>query len=96
LGEDIIYKILLFYDNINPEWLLTGKGSMLREKTDKSVNQHSVTPDIPSPFCSNYIRLERHMEDLRTTILVQREFIEELKKVADNARLADITVCAAT
>jgi 5,10-methylenetetrahydrofolate reductase len=45
LGEDIIQKILLYYENINPEWLLLSKGNMLKEDpvltqmTDKHVSE---------------------------------------------------------
>jgi hypothetical protein len=33
LGEDVICKILLYYENINHEWLLTGKGQMKKNET---------------------------------------------------------------
>jgi hypothetical protein len=33
LGEDVICKILLYYENINPEWLLIGKGPMKKNET---------------------------------------------------------------
>ena len=31
LGGDKIVKIVTIFENINPEWLLTGKGNMLKE-----------------------------------------------------------------
>ncbi|MDR1679506.1 MAG: helix-turn-helix domain-containing protein [Prevotellaceae bacterium] len=31
LGEDIIQKIVFYYEDISPDWLLTGRGSMLLE-----------------------------------------------------------------
>lgn len=39
LGEDIISKILLFYEDINPEWFITGNGSMLKE--DLPIVKHT-------------------------------------------------------
>ena len=47
IGGSKIGKILSIYTDINPEWLLTGKGSMLREQieqTESSSTQTDVTP----------------------------------------------------
>jgi hypothetical protein len=35
LGEDVIRKILLYYDEINPTWLLTGEEAMLKKDVAK-------------------------------------------------------------
>lgn len=42
ISEDNIHKIIAYYKQINPEWLLTGKGSMLREGVD-AVNHLNNT-----------------------------------------------------
>jgi hypothetical protein len=44
VGEKIIVKIIENCQDINPEWLLTGNGSMLRESIDnkKSVRQSII------------------------------------------------------
>ena len=51
MGEDIIGKILLFYEDINPEWLLLGNGEMLKteEKAIYKVPESSSSgiPLIP-------------------------------------------------
>ena len=31
VGTEIAEKILLYYENLNPDWLLTGRGEMLRD-----------------------------------------------------------------
>ncbi|MEO0075926.1 MAG: S24 family peptidase [candidate division WOR-3 bacterium] len=36
IGSDKLVKILTYYNDINPEWLLTGKGPMLREQSVES------------------------------------------------------------
>ncbi|MCM1302095.1 MAG: helix-turn-helix domain-containing protein [Alistipes senegalensis] len=33
MGEDIVRKILLFYEDINVEWFVTGNGDMLKQKS---------------------------------------------------------------
>lgn len=40
---DILSRIVTSFD-ISPEWLLTGKGNMLREQTESSSTQTDVTP----------------------------------------------------
>ncbi len=54
LGEDITKKILLFYDEVNPEWLILGKGSMLKKE---SKNYKDAQPDplqVSEPQTSIY------------------------------------------
>lgn len=41
-GIDIIQKIILIFDTINPDWLLNGTGDMFRNKTTK--------PDLSSVY----------------------------------------------
>lgn len=53
IGSDILEKILLHYPDINPEWLLTGKGAMKKEiiypktveKTEYSVETESMVKE---------------------------------------------------
>ena len=44
MKDDVLNKILNFYEEINPLWLLTGEGEMLKEE---SANEDSV-PYVPS------------------------------------------------
>ncbi|WP_413532748.1 hypothetical protein [Empedobacter brevis] len=44
LSEDNLLRFLSYYKDVNPEWLLTGKGSMLKEDAVNKVNQ-SITGD---------------------------------------------------
>jgi hypothetical protein len=46
ITTDKCANILTYFPDINPDWLLTGKGSMLREKPDKSTNQSIVGSNI--------------------------------------------------
>lgn len=45
LGEGVLNKILDNCLDLNPEWLLTGKGEMLRSNTITIQNQNRVTKD---------------------------------------------------
>jgi len=53
IGVDRLENILNTYDDINPEWLLTGKGSMLRQtKVSKTSNINSdnvIGSNVNSP-----------------------------------------------
>jgi len=42
LGEDIIRKILLYYENLNPEWLILGVGEMLRNESDDEISLNTI------------------------------------------------------
>lgn len=41
IGSDKLEKILIVYKDINPEWLLTGIGSMLKQVNDFEKNKSS-------------------------------------------------------
>ncbi len=38
LGSEIVEKILLHYEDLNPDWLLTGRGDMLNSEGTKNSN----------------------------------------------------------
>lgn len=42
LGEGILNKIIENCPDLNPEWLLTGKGSMLKNDDKSGINQNVV------------------------------------------------------
>lgn len=74
LGEEIINKILLFYENLNPDWLLTGRGEMLRN----SPNSSEI--DIKSVgYLHEYIDvLKKENEQLKKKL---HENLEDVKTV---------------
>lgn len=41
IGADKIVKIMTIYPQINTDWLLTGKGEMLRSNDAKALHSHS-------------------------------------------------------
>lgn len=82
LGEDIIRKILLEYENVSPDWLLTGSGPMLRTESRKTTEEAPTSPD-------KYDKLEKDMKklthdlskkciDLTTTLAEQQTRLTEI------------------
>lgn len=56
MNSDNIEKILLAYPDLSPEWLLTGKGEMLKQSSPKEISgniiplSHPKTPDKIYPI----------------------------------------------
>lgn len=47
LSEDNILKFLSYYTDVNPEWLLTGNGEMLKVKSKFPLEIHSFDGEMP-------------------------------------------------
>lgn len=81
--EDKLRAILEVLSNIEPAWLLTGEGSMLKE-----VNQQNVP--IPKDLERNYqdriSALEEKVQMLNETITAQKQIIEDQKWLIDSLR----------
>ncbi|WP_052332489.1 hypothetical protein [Bacteroides neonati] len=63
-GIDKLLKIISRYPNLNCDWLLTGKGSMLRNKKEESTSEHisqNTQPDssIQESFIYNMYKEEK-------------------------------------
>lgn len=78
IGTDKYLKIIKHYKDLNPEWLLSGEGSMLKEKQSSQAN----TPD------DKYIQLlEEHNKTLKEQLkdkeekeALYKEKIQELQQ----------------
>ncbi|MDR1182364.1 MAG: hypothetical protein LBL13_10355 [Bacteroidales bacterium] len=73
LGEDVIYKILLYYEKINPEWLLTGNGQML--KYTQPVKEEKE--DEPIPAKQIFELLKQQLEEKDKQIAALTEVLKE-------------------
>ena len=69
LSEDGMEKIISTYPDINPEWLLTGRGSMLREQEEVTHSAEKVMPSERDELLEERLRsLERENELLRKMV----------------------------
>lgn len=69
IGSEVIEKIVLHYKDINPEWLLSGKGSMIRGSVNYTMPDNSNYVSEPCPQC-----------ELRNKLIAQQEETIELLK----------------
>ena len=74
LGEDVIRKILLYYENINPEWLLLGAGSMIKG--------NQIIPQLTDKYVSEMIQLICKLSEENGSIKAEkRQLREEIKQL---------------
>lgn len=84
LGEDIIKNILHFYDDINPEWLILGIGSMLKSKTTDQVFKNTYDPynnfnkENPCLKCEALADRDKKIHELQTKLIECQERIINL------------------
>ena len=76
LGEETIRKILLYYENINAEWLILGAGSMLKEK--------STSNQPPDKYVSELLNLIRIISEENGCVKNERKQLREEIKLLKN------------
>lgn len=64
MGEEIVRKILLFYEDINVEWFVTGNGEMLKQKSREANAIHGGEINET---------LVQALADANATILLQQQ-----------------------
>jgi len=68
IGTDKYLKIIKYYKDLNPEWLLSGEGSMLKEKQAPQTNTHD----------DKYLMLlEEHNKTLKDQLKDKEAIIKE-------------------
>lgn len=86
LNSEAIAKIFTNHPLINLEWLLTGKGKMIKEDKNEHLNSEKTTlkEDLNSPDVE---LLQKDLEDAKATlesqkdmIDLQKDFINKLKE----------------
>lgn len=79
IGVDKLENILKNYLDINPEWLLTGKGEMLRKEEGATV----IIKEEEIVLESNYKELAEARQEI---IIMLKEKIEFLQKEIDDMK----------
>lgn len=93
-SNDKFNFIVEIYSDINPEWLLTGKGEMLREKQYIIPEEQNNVVNEPNEYGGSDILKDR-IKLQEDTIKFLREQVADLKiklenEVAEKKLLADI------
>lgn len=87
---DVLEAIISSFDEISPEWLLTGKGAMLRDQSAPEVAPPPSEPAFPGliekiqELSVKVGRLEAENEHLRAAIEAKQREIEEGTREIDN------------
>lgn len=76
IGSDILETIFCKFPDLNPDWLLTGRGSMLREK--QPVAQRTSVPVISdSGEASAYYKMFEKKDEENKALLKEMGVLEE-------------------
>jgi phage repressor protein C with HTH and peptisase S24 domain len=76
---EILSKILFAFENINADWLITGRGEMLNKKENKVENKPDLVTEVEEKYynCENC----KHKQQIINT---QNQRIEDLNKLLDS------------
>lgn len=83
IGSDKCERIIYLYPDINPEWLLTGQGEMLRT----AILIESIQSVSPPPNDDIITLLKEQLKEKDTKIEIQAQEIGELR--SDNRQLKE-------
>ena len=77
IGVDKLENILRVYEELSPDWLLTGKGAMLRNKQSESYEKLS---EIYEYLKRRTLRLEEKLEKMQKQLQELEEELSRYKK----------------
>jgi hypothetical protein len=85
MSEENTARIIAYYGDINLEWLLTGKGSMLKQTAPEKPAQHPEKEHKAVDTESEYTNNNQDTQEKK-----QEQYIEDLRKMIDilNSQLA--------
>ncbi|MDD2216422.1 MAG: hypothetical protein PHE41_07635 [Eubacteriales bacterium] len=82
INSNALVNILAIYDDINPDWLLTGSGPMLRTEPRKTTEEAPTSPDKYDQLEKEIRKLTHDLSkkciDLTTTLAEQQTRLTEI------------------
>lgn len=82
IGTEVLSKIVIYYDDLNIHWLLTGDGFMLKSSSDLIPTHNSSHPDHPqNSICKLCQEKDERILDLKSSIQDLKENINNLKEM---------------
>jgi hypothetical protein len=80
MTEDNLLKFLSYYTDVNPEWLLTGKGAMLRDNSSVAIADNGSIASIGN---NNNIDNRRYYSDSPDVLKAQIDDKDKLLREKD-------------
>ncbi|MFV0598786.1 MAG: hypothetical protein ACK5M0_03565 [Bacteroidales bacterium] len=84
ITADILYKISTVYSEISIEWLVTGKGEMLRSNATNEIKVNEVP--CKEDYKEKYINIIEENRELRIDIINKEKQIQELKETTEKLK----------
>lgn len=81
IGSDIIEKILRIHTDLNADWLITGRGSMLLNNTKEDIDEN----EVPATGIDNLVDEEDISVDIKISNKTMEKMIERLLKLLDES-----------
>ena len=81
LGEGILMRVIENCPDINPEWLLTGNGRMLKNEEDNEFSDKEIMSKEKGP--EGEVDYKKLWENSQYTISLQKEKIELLEQTIE-------------
>ena len=88
IGSDKLEIILENFPNLNIEWLLTGKGNMLKEEIIEVNVLKEPKEEYGLKYKEMYLNYKEMYLDAKYTIEVQKKYIESLEQQLNTKRKA--------
>ena len=88
IGSELLSKIVIYYDDLNIHWLLTGEGNMLKSSPNVSplgapVPSPVQTDQSPGPGCKLCIEKDQRIADLQKSVEFWQDNFKNMGKALE-------------